>query len=257
MNSGSAAELIDALATPSAKKLGASLTEFEVQGLSTKFNFADGHAYHGIPWELHPVMNSLLSIWEDSTTKSVPQVEFEFKRALAGLIASPALINHEHFSICPTASNSIDVAGSWLNLQGYRTGLIEPAFDNLFLLLKRRGVQIESIQEDDIADLERLEGLIKSLKLQALVIVSPNNPTGFELSELRFKELCELCARMKVTLVTDRTFRFYSTSPYDDYKYLIESGVKFITIEDTGKTWATQDLKVRSEEHTSELQSQR
>lgn len=221
-----------------------SLTEFEISGLKTAFSFADGHAYHDMPPQLTPVINRLHTIWREAADKSIPEMEERFKRAVSRIIQSPVLGNHDFYSLCPTASNSIDIAGAWLAAKNYTVGLLEPAFDNLHLLLKRRNVQIQSIHESDLADLDALAKKIEKNKLKSLFIVSPNNPTGFQLNAQQFRELCELCKTKSVAIVIDVTFRLYSRNGYDEYQILNETGNDYIVIEDTGKTWPTQDTKV-------------
>ncbi|MCX6350942.1 MAG: hypothetical protein NTX03_03670 [Bacteroidetes bacterium] len=62
------------------KITSSGLTEFEVTGLSTPFNFADGHAYHEMPNSLQPVMNRIKVIWKESVSKRVPELEERFKK---------------------------------------------------------------------------------------------------------------------------------------------------------------------------------
>ena len=232
------------VAARSLKALPVSLTELEVLGLNSDYNFADGHAYHETNGQLLSIFNDLTTIWQQAAVCPVPQMEREFKGVLAKLIDSAVLARHESFSICPTASNSIDTVAAWLAMHNHHAGLLEPVFDNLYLIMKRRGVKTQSIQEMDLINLDKLESLIDRHKLRALVIVTPNNPTGFELRSDEFRALCALFARKRVTLVVDRTFRFYSQYRFDDYALLEDSGANWVTIEDTGKTWPTQDMKV-------------
>ncbi|MGB4056700.1 MAG: aminotransferase class I/II-fold pyridoxal phosphate-dependent enzyme [Alphaproteobacteria bacterium] len=89
-----------------------------------------------------------------------------------------------------------------------------------------------------------MEEKIDQHGLKSLFIVSPNNPTGFQLSPDEFRDICQLCRRKDVTLIVDATFRFYSKQTYDSYQTLKDTSVDFIVIEDTGKTWPTQDMKV-------------
>lgn len=221
-----------------------NLTEIEVGGLHTTFTFADGHAYHDMPPDLQCVMNDLQDVWREARDTPVPRMEERFRRTLGRMLRSPILEEHPHYSLCPTASNSIDIVGAWLAAKGYGIGLLEPTFDNLCLLLKRRRVQLISIQESDLLELESLRAKIQCADLKALLVVSPNNPTGFRLGAEEFRALCELCAELDVTLIVDATFRFYAVDRYDEYRILEESSVKYIVIEDTGKTWPTQDTKV-------------
>ena len=220
-----------------------SLTEFEIEGLTSKYNFADGHAYHSMPAVLLPVVENLSSIWTATANKTIPTVEEEFKLKFANAIGSRTLAAHKSYSISPTASNSIDIAATWLKSQNCKVGLLEPAFDNLYLILNRRGVDVSSIQEQDLNNLNSLEQKIEENRLNSLFIVNPNNPTGAELNETEFTNLVALCARKDMTLILDTTFRFYSKQSFDSYEVLERSGVNFIVIEDTGKTWPTQDMK--------------
>jgi len=221
-----------------------SLTEVEVTGLSSRYNLTDGHAYHKMPAALQPILADLSGAWDYARSRSVPDMEEEFKNSWARMINSADLAAHPHYSISPTASNSIDIAGAWTAMKGYNAGLLEPVFDNLYLLLKRRGANLTSIQEQDLLDLERLGSSIDRHNLKSLFIVTPNNPTGFHLTPDQYKGICDLCAHKGVALIVDRTFRFYSRNDFDDYKILNASGVDYAVIEDTGKTWPTQDLKV-------------
>ncbi len=221
-----------------------SLTSFEVVGLNSEFNFSDGHAYHAPPRELAGVYANLQDVWAAAAASSIPDAEHGFKSALAELIQSPTLEDHQHFSVLPTASNSIDILAAWLHMHGKRTGLLEPAFDNLPLMLRRRDIELHPIKERDLLDFGELERKIDKLGLDALFVILPNNPTGFALNEWNFRSLCELCERKGVTLVVDKTFRLYAQEVFDDYAIMQASGVEFVVIEDTGKTWPTLDLKV-------------
>ncbi len=220
-----------------------SLTEVEVESLHSQYGFADGHAYHSMPAGLQSAILDLPQIWEYAQSRSVPEMEKEFRSLTAKLIRSPTLAAHPHYSISPTASNSIDIVGAWLDKEDHKVGLLEPVFDNLYLLLKRRKVRIESIGERDLVELDQLKQKIIRYGLTSLFIVTPNNPTGFQLNGAQFHDLCSLCASMKVALIVDKTFRLYSTDIFDNYKILEESGIDYAVIEDTGKTWPTQDLK--------------
>ena len=221
-----------------------SLTQYEVDGLKAAFTFADGHAYHKMPASLQPVMDDIQHIWKDSSDKAIPELEEEFKRATSRIIKSPVLGYQSEYSLCPTASNSIDIVSTWFGMKGYKVGLIEPAFDNLYLLPKRRDVEVVSIQEEDLVNLDALETKIDVSHLDALFIVSPNNPTGFQMTQEEFQNLCALCSQKRIALIVDTTFRLYSRRMYDEYQILNDNDVDYIVIEDTGKTWPTDDLKV-------------
>lgn len=221
-----------------------SLTEVEVEGLGYQYNFADGHAYHDVNEHYTAIIDDLQSYWQEGKNRSIPAMEKAFKNQFAELIDSPALQGNDHFSVCPTASNSIDIAAAWLRKENKRTALIEPAFDNLYLLLKRREVDVVSFDEHALKDPEKLAEVINHGQIDALFLVNPNNPTGLEMSEAEFVYLVEQCKIHNITLLLDRTFRIYGNTQYDDYRILDEAQVDYVVIEDTGKTWPTQDMKI-------------
>jgi aspartate/methionine/tyrosine aminotransferase len=91
-----------------------------------------------------------------------------------------------------------------------------------------------------------LPGALSTLTADVVWIVCPNNPTGRVLSETAFDSLIESCRQLGKTLVVDFCFRFFAPElvVWSQYERLERSGVSFITIEDTGKTWATLDMKI-------------
>jgi aspartate/methionine/tyrosine aminotransferase len=222
---------------------GESLTRYEVIGLGKEFNFADGHAYHAMPAMYASVEERLAEIWRATASKNIQDLEVEFKDALARLLGSAALRDSTTFSISPTASSSIDIVSAYLASERIRVGLVTPAFDNLHLMMRRRGVDVTPIPEAEFIDIERLRERVVRGDVGCVFLVSPNNPTGFRLNRTEFAELCTLCAKLDRLLVVDLTFRFYTEEPYDEYEILQSSGVKYFTIEDTGKTWPTHDMK--------------
>ncbi|MBA8827774.1 aspartate/methionine/tyrosine aminotransferase [Saccharopolyspora lacisalsi] len=234
---------------------GESLTRYEVIGLGEEFNFADGHAYHPMPAMYASVESRLTEIWRETASKNIRDLEVEFKDALARLICSDALRKSTSFSISPTASSSIDIVSAYLVSEGVRVGLITPAFDNLNLMMRRRGVHVTPIPEAEFVDLDRLRARVIEDRVGCVFLVSPNNPTGFRLSRAEFTDLCTLCAKLDRFLVVDLTFRFYAEEPYDEYDILRSSGVKYFTIEDTGKTWPTHDMKASLLAYSPEVAS--
>lgn len=220
-----------------------NLTEIEVFGLHSLHNLSDGHSYFDTNIIYKDVIDSLPEIWSIAASTPIPKMENDFKSNFSKFYKLHGLLDYPYFSICPTASNSIDIIGAWAHETRCIVGLIEPTFDNLALLLKRREVSIESIPESYFHQIEQLEKEIKVKKLGALFIVNPNNPTGVRLSEENIKDIIYLCKRMNVTIIFDTTFRFSNPFPIDEYMLLQEAAVSFIILEDTGKFWPALDTK--------------
>lgn len=224
-----------------------TLTDYEMDGLRTYYCLADGHAYQ----DLHPtftkIVESLPQIWRDAVKQSLPEAEQLFNNSYASLIHAIVLKNYENFRICPTASNSIDLVAAVLKSLELKAVMIEPTFDNLALLVRRRGVPLSAVEDKklyDAAESDDIDNIFPNLKnFDALFLVHPNNPNGLILSEDAFKNIVSFCKKYSIVLVIDNCFRAYRRNFFSDYALLIESSVSFMVFEDTGKVWPTQDLK--------------
>jgi aspartate/methionine/tyrosine aminotransferase len=222
------------------------LTEYERVGLEHVLNLADGHAYQGIESLLPDAFGDMVDIWTACERVAVPEMEERFRHAFARLADSPAMARQSFFKICPTASNSIDVVAAVAAHLGLTVRLVEPAFDNLALILRRRRVPLLALDEQDLltaVDTGTVAELLADDTADALFLVQPNNPTGQTLDAESFRAVAEACASAGKLLLLDKTFRFYGRAPFDDHEILLETGVSFIAFEDTGKVWPTHDLK--------------
>ena len=193
-------------------------------------------------------MQSLPEIWYRSAERTIPEAEQLFNHSFSSFINSPILKKlPNNFKICPTASNSIDLIAAVLNHLNQIAVMVEPTFDNLALLLRRRGVNLSSVNDIELyqaAEVNEIDKTFPDLKkYNALVIVHPNNPTGLTLSENGFRNIISYCKRHNMILVIDNCFRVYRRNIFDDYNMLVDSSISFMAFEDTGKVWPTQDLK--------------
>ncbi|MFD9735815.1 aminotransferase class I/II-fold pyridoxal phosphate-dependent enzyme [Umezawaea sp. NPDC059074] len=216
-----------------------TLTDYEQIGFATSANLSDGHAYQDLSPGQSDVVARLAELWSTSEAMSVPESERLYLNRYAGLIGSAHLGSAAAHLVLPTASNSIDLVASYLALRGDRVLLTHPTFDNLALILRRRGVTPHPITED------RLTGDLAPVLAGAdvLFLVTPNNPTGGHLERERFEQIVLTCQRLGVILVVDASFRLFQPQDWDTYQVLLDSGVSFIVFEDTGKVFPTQDMK--------------
>ena len=233
-----------------------NLTELEVFGLSSKFNLADGHSYISAKKHYKSVLSDLPELWVTATNISVPKMERLFKEKFAEYFSLKGLRDHNYFSVCPTASNSIDIVGAWARSKQYKIGLMEPTFDNLAHLLRRREVALEAIPETYFTNLFALESFMLKHKINALFLVNPNNPTGFVIDNTMMARIADLCLKLSITLIIDTSFRFCHRSPIDEYTLLIDRGLSFIILEDTGKQWPTLDTKASLLSYSESLASE-
>lgn len=229
------------------------LTKIEVAGLSSQFNLADGHSYINSEKYFKGVLRNLGQIWKTAEHTPIPTMEWKFKETFAEIYDLAGLRNQTNFSICPTASNSIDIVGAWARARKYKVGLIEPTFDNLAQLLKRREVELFSIHEDIFKKIDFLEKIVTENNLDALFLVNPNNPTGTVLDSESFSKLVSLCSKRKLTLILDSSFRFCHKTKIDEYTLLQASDVSYVILEDTGKIWPTLDTKASLLSYSEDL----
>ncbi len=224
-----------------------TLTDFEVEGLKAPLSLADGHAYQDLSGVYSEILREFPSIWSWGIDTAIPDAEAYFLAAFAKLAKESSLQRQRHFRICPTASNSIDIVGAFLAARNLGVALVEPTFDNLALLLRRRKVPIFPVPEsaiyEDLSKEARLRDFPNPTAIGALFLVNPNNPTGRELSNDQLAQLVDLCVDRGWVLILDNSFRFHSRKSLDDYGVLNASGIPYICIEDTGKTFSTLDMK--------------
>lgn len=225
---------------------GATLTDHEVAGLASLYNLADGHAYHHYTEAFPYLPTRLADLWRECEDVPVPVMERSFLEAFAELVGCPSAKLTSRFKITPTASNSIDLVAALLAQRSATTALIEPTFDNLALLLRRRGVSLLPLPDADLTRASTndcLGPLLDGISCGAVFLVSPNNPTGTSMTRPDLESLASHCRANDRLLVIDRCFRCYERAAFDDLSILVASGVSFVLIEDTGKVWPTHDLK--------------
>src|SRR5262249_16315461 len=87
-------------------------------------------------------------------------------------------------------------------------------------------------------------------ELDAIVLVDPNNPTGFSLFSPRddgFREVVRFCADHGKLLILDLCFAAFiraSCRPHHSLDGVVEAfGARYIAMEDPGKPWPMQDAK--------------
>lgn len=221
------------------------LTDYEVAALKGEFNLADGHARY----RLRQSYSKIIDIMTQSNPMIIEQknLEYEFSTELFQL-ANQGIISWINRSLfCPSASISIEIVANYLRLQALSVSLIEPVFDNLADILKRHKILSAAIKEDKLTESE-ITKYLDNMNTDAYFFVLPNNPTGYIVNQSEFEKVVEHCKAQNKLLILDFSFRFFSRefNKWSQYSILEDSGVKFIAIEDTGKTWPTFELKASS-----------
>lgn len=209
-------------------------------------NVADGHATQDLHPGFQSIVDAMPQLWRRCETLRAADAEAEFVDAFSVLAQTPSLARRSKHWLAPTASIAIHIAGSAIVERCSRAGLVTPTFDNLNQLWKRSGLEMAPVQDYLLAAIDSVESaveLLKPLRIDVLFIVSPNNPSGLSFSRAQIRSIAQACKLLSITLVIDRTFRFFVREFFDDYALLEDIGVSHIVIEDTGKTWSTHEMK--------------
>jgi aspartate/methionine/tyrosine aminotransferase len=231
------------LAHPS--HLDVTSTEYERESLGEDVNLSDGHARQPLTPTQQAIVDRAPAIFRRAQRESQFRLEAEFVQAFLHLSGEPQLFPAERYFLSYSSSSAIGMIALYCLRHGKTVALIEPIFDNIPNTLRAAGVPLEVLPEEVLRSSE-LTPALQALSADVVWVVCPNNPTGYVLSEAAFDALARACARLGKTLVVDFCFRFYAKelTRWSQYDRLRRSGVSFVTIEDTGKTWATLDMKI-------------
>lgn len=113
-------------------------------------------------------------------------------------------------------------------------------------------VDLHPLDEAALSDPNTIyQRLCETVHTDALFLVDPNNPTGFTLlssGRSGFEEVIRFCVDRQKILIFDFCFASFALADkglerFDIYELLEDSGVTYMAIEDTGKTWPVQDAK--------------
>ena len=234
------------------------ITQHEIEALKFEYNLADAHTHQSQSPTQRKIVERLPELWyEAEKTKQYDmeqkfiQTFFRSQRQHAAL-KTPTMLVY-------AASIAMVMVANYLMQKKMKVGLLEPCFDNIPDIFKHEKVPLESISESLLHDPEKIyENLKKNVKADALFIVDPNNPTGFTLTgsaqnaddtKRSFLELFRYAKDHNKLLIFDFCFASFllpgtELGIFELYKELEDSGVSYIAIEDTGKTWPLQDAKV-------------
>lgn len=234
------------------------ITQHEIEALKFEYNLADAHTHQSQSPSQKKIVESLPNLWFDSEKKKQAELEKEFIKVFfeaqrqTEALKTPTMLVY-------AASIAMVIIANYLMKKKMSVALIDPCFDNIHDILQHMEVSMESLKEEWLHDPESIyENLKNNIKADALFIVDPNNPTGFtltgtaqdeQLTKKGFLEVFRYAKDHHKVLIFDFCFASFllpgtELGIFEIYKYLEESGVSYITIEDTGKTWPLQDTKV-------------
>lgn len=228
------------------------LTQHEIQALRTEFNLADAHTHQRQSASQRRIVARLPELWYEAEEGLQETYEQRFTDAFFRLHRQPTARARQKTMLSYAASISTMVVGMYLKRRRMAVSLIEPCFDNLYDVLANMGVPLYPVDESAFAEPDRIYAeLARRVRTDALFLVDPNNPTGFSLlkhGRKGFEEVVRFCKDHGKLLVIDFCFASFTlfdpdVARFDMYELLENSGVSYMTIEDTGKTWPVQDAK--------------
>lgn len=224
-----------------ARSTAVNLTMLENNALLGGLNVSDGHPRMPLTDSQRAIIDDLPALFGQAEKSLFGDIEREAHRAfLGGIGQAHAPFGTGRLASCYSSSVAMDITARVLAQRTRQVALIHPTFDNIPDILSGRGLVLLPLSERELAAGEpSLSG-----EVGAVFVTTPNNPTGWVLPEASLRRLAAFCARSGRVLALDTCFRAQDLrSQYDSYQVLDESGAEWVTIEDTGKLWPTQELK--------------
>jgi DNA-binding transcriptional MocR family regulator len=214
------------------------VTRSEALALDKEYNLSDAHTYQ-LPtdFENETIFYRFSEFYEESVKSRGPDLDRGAFKAFMRASGQPTATKNLWFLPNYAASISTEIVSNALRGNFDEIFLVEPTFDNIADIFKRNGFNVQPIRLSEaksyfqsITDTIKGNGLTRA----CIFLVMPNNPTGHGLSEQEFTSLCKLCAERSITVLFDFCFRVFDPSNlYDQYEILLQSGVRFIALEDT------------------------
>lgn len=229
------------------------ITQHEIAALKMRYNLADAHTHQRqSSSQKELIISNLPRLWYESEEKTQYELEQKFIQAFFSLHRQPTALKTGRNTLYYSASVATMVVANYLLQKGISTALVEPCFDNLHDLLKNYQVSIDRLEENWLDEPDKIyKNLLENVQADSIFLVDPNNPTGFSMlihQEKAFREVIRFCKDHKKLLIFDFCFASFAlmdqrVGRFDIYALLEDSGVQYIAIEDTGKTWPLQDAK--------------
>lgn len=221
----------------------ANLTTMEVDALTDVgfgLNLTDGHARLALSPEQAAVVARIPEMFGVASRLPFASIETAAHAAFLHAIGQhTAPVGTGRIRTCYSSTLATDIVARALPV-GATLAVLHPTFDNIADLLLTRGLKLVPLSEKALLSRDW-----PSPPVSAIVITHPNNPTGLVTPEGNLRSLARHAARHGQTIILDASFRGQvRDAQYDTYAVFDAAGTDWITIEDTGKLWATHELKV-------------
>jgi len=228
------------------------ITQHEIVALQTRFNLADAHTHqHQSPTQ-RQIVARLPHLWYAAEETTQIELEKKFIKNFFDLHGQPTALGLGRTMLFYAASIAMLCAGMYFKRQGLSVSLVDPCFDNLHDILRNLQVPLIPLREEWLHGEDQVRANLETAATgDVICLVDPNNPTGFTLlkhGRRGFEQLIEFCKANDKILMLDLCFASFALMDptfgrFDLYEMLEGSGVSYVAIEDTGKTWPLQDAK--------------
>ena len=228
------------------------ITQHEIEALKHTFNISDAHTHQSQSPTQRDIVRRLPELWYEAEKTRQYDMEQKFLYNFFRIHKQPAALKNNNVLLVYAASIAMAITANYLMKKKMSVGLMHPCFDNIVDLLKHMEVPITALQEEWFHDPSTIyETLEKNVTSDAIFLIDPNNPTGFTLFKFGtagWNEVIRFAKDKKKLLILDFCFAAFmlpdkSLDVFDLYELLETSGVTYIAMEDTGKTWPLQDAK--------------
>jgi len=228
------------------------LTQHEIEALKYTYNLADAHTHQAQSPSQQRIVERLPLIWYEAERSLQYDIEQRFIREFFRVQKQPWALRNNNAMLVYAASIAMAIVANYLMKKNMSISLLEPCFDNIHDLLGHMKVPMEPLREEWLHDSDTLyDNLSAHVTADALFLVDPNNPTGFTLfrqGRRSYEELIRYAKDHSKLLIIDYCFASFmlpdrDLDVFDVYEMLEQSGVDYIAMEDTGKTWPVQDAK--------------
>jgi len=228
------------------------ITQHEIEALKFEYNLADAHTHQSQSPTQEQIVQRLPDLWHEAEKTKQYDMEQKFIKTFFLAQKQYKALEPNNVLLVYAASIAMVITANYLLKKKMSTSLMEPCFDNIHDILKHMQIPLQPLKEEWLAGPATLyKNLEKNVKTDALFIIDPNNPTGFTLfshGRKAYEELVRYAKDKNKLLLFDFCFASFllpdvNLDVFDLYELLEESGVSYVAIEDTGKTWPVQDTK--------------
>lgn len=218
-----------------------NLTQHEQKALDSLINLSDGHPRQALTHSQRAIVTRLPEFFELVQNQPLAKLEACAQSAFfssLGQLSAPI----RQGRVLSAYSSSVATMIVAKVLRGHRVALLHPTFDNIHALLSWI-IQVVPLDEGILANANLSDQTIGSAN--CIFVTIPNNPTGWIPGPTAFDHLAKTCAARGLVLCVDASFRGFDTRAYFDmYDILERNRTEYIVIEDTGKLWPLQELKL-------------